>query len=372
MAEHISGNFQGWRLRFVIFGLLCVFLVFTGRLFMLQVVNGEEYVDQADENRTTELTVYTERGVIYDRNGYVLARNIPSYNVVITPAEMPDDDGDVEKIYRELSELINWPVTGLELDEETARLFTPCRTEFGIREIVTLGWSIAPYDPVRVVCDVDREIAMIIEENQYEWPGVGVEIVPIRDYPTGVLTSEVIGFLGPIPATLEDYYVDLGFVPNVDKVGYAGVENSLDEELRGINGLRTVEIDALGQVIRDLEDPIEPIPGLNVKLTIDTRLQNVAKAALLKHMEGWNNFFGEERFQNGVVIAMNPKTGEVLAMVSQPTIENNRMARFIPADYYEQIANDPLKPLINHAISAEHPPGSVYKLPPRLARSMKM
>ncbi|MEE4193985.1 MAG: penicillin-binding protein 2 [Anaerolineae bacterium] len=363
MAEHVGSQFEPWRLRFVIIGLAGVFFIFLGRLFGLQIINGQEYLEQADENRTSTITLHTERGVIYDRNGYVLARNIPSYNVTIIPAEMPDDDGDIEEIYRELSELIDWPVTDLELTDETARLFTPCATEFGIREIVELGWSIAPYDPVRIVCDVERDVAMTIEENQYEWPGVGVEVVPIRDYPTGQLTSEVVGFLGPIPATLEDYYVDLGFVPNIDKVGYAGVESSLDEILRGTNGLRTVEIDALGQVLRDLEDPLEPVPGLNVKLTIDTRLQNAAKAALNKHMTGWNNFFGEERFQNGVVIAMNPKTGEVLAMVSMPSIENNRMARFIPGDYYEQIANDPLKPLINHAISAEHPPGSVYKLP---------
>lgn len=366
MSEQSNNNFDAWRLRFVIFGLLGVFLIFAGRLFSLQIINGEDYLAQADDNRTTTLTLYTERGVIYDRNGYILARNIPSYNVVITPAELPDDDGDIEEIYRELSALIDWPVTDLELTDETARLFTPCQTEFGIREIVTIGSSIAPYDPVRIVCDVDREIAMGVQENQYEWPGVGIEVVPIRDYPTGQLTSEVIGFLGPIPATLEDYYVDLGFVPNVDKVGYAGVESSLDEELRGLNGLRTVEIDALGQVLRDLEDPIEPVPGLNVKLTIDTRLQAVAKEALISEIEYWNNFSGTTLSSNGVVIAMNPKTGEILAMVSYPTIENNRMARFIPADYYQQVSEDPWKPLINHAISAEHPPGSVYKLPASL------
>ena len=366
MAEHTNSHFEPWRLQFVIFGLLGVFLIFVGRLVGLQVVNGEEYVEAADENRTSTVTVFTERGVIYDRNGFVLARNIPSYNVTIIPAEMPDDDGDIEEIYRELSELIDWPVTDLELTDETARLFTPCATEFGIREIVELGWSIAPYDPVRIVCDVEREIAMTIEEKQHDWPGVGVEVVPIRDYPTGWLTSEVIGFLGPIPATLEDYYVDLGFVPNVDKVGYAGVESSLDDVLRGSNGLRTVEVNALGQVIRDLEDPIEPEPGLNVKLTIDTRLQTIAKEALLSEIEFWNNYSGTTLSSNGVVIAMNPKTGEVLAMVSHPTIENNRMARFIPADYYQQVSEDPWKPLINHAISAEHPPGSVYKIPASL------
>ena len=362
MAEHVTGNFEPWRLRFVVFGLLAVFVVFVGRLFGLQIVNGADYLEQADENRTSTITVHTERGVIYDRNGFILARNIASYNVTITPAELPDDDGDTEEIYRELSQLIDYPVTDLELTNETARLFTPCATEFGIREIVEIGYSIAPYDPVRIVCDVERDVAMKVEENSFNWPGVGIEVVPIRDYPTGVLTSEVIGFLGPIPATLEDYYVDLGFVPNVDKVGYAGVESSLDEQLRGTNGLRTVETDALGQVIRDLADPIEPIPGLDVKLTIDTRLQSVAKEALISEIEYWNNYSGTTLSSNGVVIAMNPKTGEVLAMVSYPTIENNRMARYIPADYYQQVSEDPWKPLINHAISAEHPPGSVFKL----------
>ena len=203
---------------------------------------------------------------------------------------------------------------------------------------------------------------MEISEKTSDWPGVKIEIEPIREYPTGSMTSEIIGFLGPIPATLEEEYREAGFVPNRDKVGYAGVESSLNDILAGTNGQRVVEVDVAGKEIRDLEPPIDPVPGNNVKLTIDTRLQAAAKAALIGEIEWWNLYFNTIRSSNGVAIAMNPKTGEVLAMVSYPTFENNRMAKFIPAYYYQQLSEDPLKPLFNHAISAEHPPGSVYKL----------
>lgn len=362
MSDMSHENYEPWRMKIVYAGLVLVFFIFAIRLFSLQIIKGEEYLEKADDNRISTITLHAERGVIYDRNGFVLASNAPSYNVVITPGFLPDDDGDIEEIYRELSDLIGIPVSYGEITDETARLFTPCKTDFGIKEIVFIGGSIAPYDPVQIRCDVPRDVALIVEENQADWTGVGIEIVPIREYPTGDLTSEVIGFLGPIPASLEDYYTELGFVAGKDKVGYAGVEAELQDILGGTNGLRTVEVDALGRVIRDLEDPIEPIPGQNIVLTLDTRLQSIAKAVLVRDIVGWNKWFGEERLANGVVIAMDPKTGEVLAMVSYPTIENNRFARFIPADYYVEVSNDPWKPLINHAISAEHPPGSVYKM----------
>jgi len=217
---------------------------------------------------------------------------------------------------------------------------------------------------VRIACNVDQEVAMVVSERSNDWPGVEVEIEPVRDYPTGEVTSEVIGFLGPIPEALDEEFRDLGFVPNRDKIGYAGVESSLDQELRGTNGLRVVEVDVAGQEIRDLEQPVEPVPGNNIELTIDSRLQAAAKASLIGEIQWWNRYFNETRSANGVAIAMNPKTGEILAMVSYPTYENNRMARFIPAYYYEQLSQDPNRPLFNHAISAEHPPGSVYKLAP--------
>jgi penicillin-binding protein 2 len=359
---------ERWRIQVIYIIIAAIFAFYAFRLFNLQVIQHDYYLAQSEDNRTSEVNIQTERGIIMDRNGVVLARNTASYNVTITPADLPGDPteeplpGAVQEIYRELSPLIEIPVSNGIMNDETVKTFTPCYTDFGITEVVIIGDTNAPYTPVQIACDVSKEVAMQISEKTSDWPGVEIEIEPIREYPTGSMTSEIIGFLGPIPATLEEEYREAGFVPNRDKVGYAGVESSLNDILAGSNGLRVVEVDVAGKEIRDLEPPIDPVPGNNVKLTIDTRLQAAAKAALIGEIEWWNLYFNKIRSSNGVAIAMNPKTGEVLAMVSYPTFENNRMAKYIPAYYYQQLSEDPLKPLFNHAISAEHPPGSVYKL----------
>ncbi len=361
---------QKWRVIFIFGLMIIIFGFYIIRLFSMQVIQGQAFLDQANENRIREISEPTQRGIIYDRNGFVLARNIASYNVIITPAYLPDVDtenpnGDMQRIYRELSALIDIPVTSGDMnDEESIRNFTPCYNDFGIKEIVYIGDTNAPFSPVQIKCDIDPETAMVIREKKSDWPGVDIEIVAVRDYPTGELTSEVIGFLGPIPASQVDYYEDLGFVANRDKVGYAGVEQYLDDILIGSNGKRVVEVDGAGQVIRDIEVPISATSGNNIKLTIDTRLQSATKAALLANMAFYNLMKGEEKYNVGAVIAMNPKTGEVYVLVSHPTYENNRLARIIPSYYYNQLQLDPRKPLFNHAISAEHPPGSVFKLPP--------
>ena len=363
-----TNKLEAWRVRIIYFLIVAIFGYYAIRLFNLQILQRGTYLGQAEENRTREISIPTERGIILDRNGLVLARNIASYNITITPANLPGDPtleplpGAVENVYRELSPLIEIPVSNGQLNEDTVRLFTPCQTDFGIKEIVIIADTNAPYTPVRVACDIDEVIAMQIREKASDWPGVEIEVLPIREYPTGEMTSEIIGFLGPIPAVLEAEYRDLGFVPNRDKVGYAGVESSLNDQLSGKNGTRMVEVDVAGKELRDLQPPQEAVPGNNVVLTIDTRLQAATKAALIGEIEWWNRYFNNIRSSNGVAIAMNPKTGEILSLVSFPTFENNRMARFIPAYYYEQLSNDPNRPLFNHAISAEHPPGSVYKL----------
>ena len=110
--------------------------------------------------------------------------------------------------------------------------------------------------PVKIICNISEELARVIREKSVDWPGVAVEIEPIRDYPTGSLTANIIGFLGPIPAALEEVYEDRGFIPNRDKIGYSGVETSLDDILLGKNGQRVVQIDVAGQVLRNLEPPM--------------------------------------------------------------------------------------------------------------------
>ncbi|MFN7037301.1 MAG: penicillin-binding protein 2 [Bellilinea sp.] len=354
---------SGWRLitTYLVIGGVVGFYLF--RLFTIQILQSEAYLIRAEDNRTNIVRLPTQRGLIFDRNGTVLARNVASYNVVITPANLPADEGAVQEIYRRLSALIGVPVNNGEINQETVRNFTPCFNDLGIAQIVFIGDSLAPYSPVRVKCNIDETTAMVIREKSADLPGVEIEIEPIRDYPTGVLTSTIVGFLGPIPAIEQDYWESLGFVANRDKVGYAGVENSLNDLLMGKNGRRVVEVDNAGKIIRDVEPPLEPVPGNNIHLTIDVRLQAAARAALLNNMQFYNIRVGDpDRYTQGVVIVIDVRTGEILALVSHPTFENNRMARFIPAYYYEQLTRDPARPLFNHAISAEHSPGSVYKL----------
>ncbi|MBI5825141.1 MAG: hypothetical protein HZB18_14015 [Chloroflexi bacterium] len=357
-------RFEAWRLSAI---YLIVFLALSGlllRLVNLQVLQGSTWAAQAVENYTREVSIPAPRGIIYDRNEYILARNLASYNIVVTPANLPADDSDIQRVYRELSELIDVPVGGTVTDEslEEAKLFAACVPGPGIAQMVALQDTLAPFSPVKVKCNVSEEIARIVEEKSVDWPGVKVEVEPIRDYPTGSLTAHLIGFLGPIPALFEDEYRAKGFIPNRDKIGYAGVEDSLQDILAGRNGLRVVQVDVAGQEIRNLEPPITAVPGHNVYLTIDTRLQAAAEATLLEEIRFWNTYFNTVRISSGVIIAMNPKTGEILAMTSYPSYENNRFTRIIPSYYYEQLSQDPRKPLLNNAISAEYPPGSVFKL----------
>ncbi len=357
-----SSGFEFWRYRVIYVMLGLVFVFFVIKLFDMQIINGTSYKAQADENRLKEISVQTTRGTIFDRNGYVLAQNVPSYDVAITPAYLPADTGTLEKVYRDLSALIGVPVTNGVLTDSTAKAFTACQTDFGIKEIVIIGDTNAPYSPVNIKCNVTQEIALEVQSHANDWAGVSVVVESVRSYPTGSLTADIIGYVGPITAEAEAEYKALGFVPGRDKVGYAGVELTMDETLRGSNGTRVVEKDNAGKILKDVEAPVEPVAGNNIVLTIDSRLQAAAQAALTHEMDYWNARLGKIKSQNGVVIAENPKTGEILAMVSWPTYENNRMAQNIPAYYWNQLNMDPLHPLVNHAISAELPPGSVYKM----------
>ena len=356
----LNNNVPLWRI--LAFGavLALIFLIFAARLFDLQIRQFDSYRQQAEENRSEEINIPTQRGIIYDRNGIVLARNIPSFNVVVTQALMPEDQGEVQEIIRELSELTGVPVNLNQIDDVNP--FVECVSEHGITQIVEYGETSKPFRPVPIACDVKQDIAMIVMENSTRWPGISVETVPVRDYPTGSLTANIVGFLGPIPADQEEFYIEEGFVPNRDKVGYAGIELSYQLYLGGRNGLRVVGRDVAGQLLTDLLPPVPSQPGNNLVLTLDTRLQQATTSIVEDEINFWNTFLGEIRMTSGVAIAMNPKTGEIMAMVSFPSYENNRMARLIPAYYYEQLLADPREPLRNHAIYAELPAGSVFKL----------
>lgn len=359
-SSSLHNNIERWRIYVFAGVILAVFIIFLARLFSIQIIQGPQWIARAEDNRTKEINIPASRGVIYDRNNTVLARNIASYNVVVTAADLPDDIGEIQEILRELSDYIDVPVSGGELGEGNP--FVPCISDHGIAEIVEYGETATPFQPVPVACDIERESAMAIQEKAVDWPGVGIEIQPIRDYPTGSLTASIIGFLGPIPANQEAEFEAVGLVPNRDKVGYAGVELAFQDLLAGINGLRQVEVDVAGQELHTIGETQQPDSGSSLQLTIDTRLQQATTAILKREIEFWNTYLQSTRSTSGVVIAMNPKTGEILSMVSYPSYENNRMARVIPAYYYNQLIEDPANPLLNHAVGDTLPAGSVFKL----------
>jgi len=281
MFPQRNRHYDRWRYAVLYILIITIFGFFLLRLFDVQILQGVAYVAQADENRTQIIRDPAIRGTIYDRNGYVLAQNVPSYNVVVIPGYLPADEGDTQAIFRELSELINMPVSLGDTDEETVRNFTPCYSELGIQEVVFIAATNWPYQATSLKCNVPQNVAMVVMENRERWPGIDVEITPVRQYPTGELTAEIIGFLGPIPAILEDYYVEQGFLAARDKVGYAGVEQSMNDILAGTNGLRKVEVNVAGEIVRNLDEPVDPIPGEDIYLTIDTRLQTIARQALI-------------------------------------------------------------------------------------------
>jgi penicillin-binding protein 2 len=337
-----------------------IFLIFIFRLFTIQILDGDTWVAAAVENRLREISLAPTRGVIFDRNGIVLARNVASYNVVVLAADLPDDEGSIQNIIRSLSQFIDVPVTGGNITPENP--FVPCVSDHGISQIIEYGEQSSPYREVKIACNIPETTARIIQEKTMDWPGISLEIETVRDYPTGSLTANIIGFLGPISSIEEDYYTERGFVTNRDKIGYAGLERFYESILSGKPGKRVVEVDVAGRIIRDAVPVISSIPGQNIYTTLDTRLQQAAESILLGEIGDWNAYFDEQRITSGVVIAMNPQTGEILAMVSYPTYENNRMARIIPAYYYQQLNLDVRNPLVNQAIGAELPAGSVFKI----------
>jgi penicillin-binding protein 2 len=354
---------------YAVLGLVAVGLI--ARLFQLQILQGETYVEQAFENRVTRVSDPAPRGVIYDRRGVQLVRNVPSFTVVIIPALLPDDPdpfddidpAETQALYRRLAELLDMPVTVPGSKPQLA-----CLPGRGIKDLVDEGAGLSPYAPVKIKCDIDKETAFIIREEQADLPGVQVLVEPLRDYPTGSLTAHLIGYMAPIPDPNEfpltyAYYTGLGLIAGRDRIGVAGVEASLQDVLAGQNGSRLVEEDVAGKELRTLSVETETRPGLNVQLTIDARLQQAAESALTGRINFINQYFNQIRSSGGVVIAMNPMNGEILAMVSWPTFDNNRFARRIEYEtYYKPLSLDPFKPLINHAVSGLYPPGSVFKI----------
>ncbi len=346
--------FQSWRLTFFQAIIFAVFAVFTIRMYELQVVRTDEFEILADDNRLNQLPIASRRGAIFDRNDNRLAFNVPAYNVTIIPAELPSSEEEEFAIFNRLSALIEVPPTR-EIANQAGQFVR------SIEELVAEGAGIAPFRPVIIAQDVPQRIAQQILEERIYMPGVDVDPISVREYPSGGLTAHIVGYMGPIPAEEAEELREQGYNPAFDRIGYEGIERFLEERLAGVRGSILREVDVAGEEINVI-DQTDPLPGQSVRLTIDTDLQAAAQQALIDQLTQLNTLQQRIVSQQGVVIAMNPKTGEILSLVSYPSYDNTRFARAIDGEYYLGIIDDPLRPLVNNAIKSLYPPGSVWKI----------
>lgn len=347
--------FQGWRLTIFQGAIFAIFLIFSLRMYQLQIIESDFHQLRADENRLNELPVAAPRGIIVDRNNAPLAINSPAYNVTIIPAALPIDEEETFRIYNRLSALTGVPPTA-------AIAATSRSNRRSIEDLVVEGEGIAPYRAVTIAEDIPHNVMLQILEERLSLPGVDVAPASVRNYPTGQLTAQIIGYMGRIPAEQELALIAQGYNPAYDRVGYAGIESYLENFMRGVRGRVVTEVDVAGRPIGDPIESISPQDGLNIRLTIDAELQAAAEQALIDRINIVNAQAGRIVSQTGSVIAMNPSTGEILALVSYPSYDNSRFARNIDVPYYLSIESDPLLPLLNHSTQSVYPPGSIWKL----------
>lgn len=322
------------RLRFLAFGLAVVLAAgaLSTRLFAIQISGSMPYTALAAATRTVQEPLPSTRGVIYDRNGNPLVSNTASYSVKIRPADLPES---------RRAEVVNTLATLVGADP--AEINVAIDSNPGSR-----------YDLVRVAQDVDPEVAGFIAESATDLPGVQVVVETRRDYELGPLFSQVLGYTGPISGTELPTLSGDGYMPD-DMLGRAGVEAEYESVLRGQYGVQTVERDAAGREVQVLRTDQAPVAGSSLKLTLDTREQQLAEKAMRWGMKAAG-------LKRGVVIVMNPQNGQILALVSLPTYDDNVFSQGISNQQYQALLNDPQKPLVNHAISDQYPPGSTYKL----------
>jgi penicillin-binding protein 2 len=306
--------------------VLVCFLLLLSRLVYLQVIRHEDLLEQAEDNRTAILPTVPPRGTIMDRNGVVLASNYSAYTLEITPAKVQNLEATIDA----LAELV-------DIQPKDRRRFKRLREESKSFDSL----------PIRTRLS-DDEVARF-SAQRYRFPGVDIKARLFRQYPYGELASHVVGYIGRINAKDKERIEDddeHGNYRGTEYIGKLGVEQKYERELHGITGVQEVETSAGGKAIRRLSSR-PAIPGQNVVLSIDIQLQKMVE-----------DLYGSRR---GALVAMDPKTGEVLAFVSKPTFDPNLFVEGIDVENWQALSASIDKPLLNRALRGTYPPGSTYK-----------
>lgn len=302
--------------------ILALFCVFVLRLWYLEVHKGEEYAEKAKENQLRTEPVFAPRGLILDRGGTMVAVNEPAYALGLVREDVKDMGETLATIAR---------VTGTPLDR-LHETFRRARKR------------VKPFEPLIIVPDLTFDQVAVFEANHLHWPGLEIVIRSRRSYRFGHLLAHVLGYVGD--ASEEDLEGDPTLALG-DYVGKNGLEQMLEERLRGTKGVRQLEVDATG---RRLSESLlkKPRSGEDIVLSIDLGLQ----AVITRHMEG----------KSGSVVVMDADTGEVLALVSAPSFDSNAFTAGLTPEQWRKLRDDPLHPLQNRATQSVYPPGSVFKL----------
>ncbi|BEP64007.1 penicillin-binding protein 2 [Variovorax sp. V213] len=328
--RNVAADLARFKRRVIVIGMVVLFAfsLLGARLVYLQVVRHEDLAEQAESNRTAIVPVVPNRGLILDRNGIVLASNYSAYTLEITPSKV----GDVEETIESLTQV-------LEVSPRDRRRFKRLREDSRSFDSI----------PIRTRLS-DEEVARFAAQR-YRFPGVEIKARLFRNYPHGEIASHVLGYIGRInqreKTAMEDWAEeDQANYKGTDYIGKLGIEQSYEKTLHGQTGVEQMETSAGGRAVRRLASH-PATPGNTVMLSLDIKLQKLVE-----------DMFGDRR---GALVAIDPKTGEVLAFVSKPTFDPNLFVEGIDTESWKELSESLDKPLLNRALRGTYPPGSTYK-----------
>ncbi|NCO05122.1 MAG: penicillin-binding protein 2 [Candidatus Magasanikbacteria bacterium] len=338
MNMHVGTHFTKTRQLFLFIIMILGLSVIFGRSVQLQLLNGKKYSAMADRNRERVIPIPSERGLIYDRNGVQLTENVPNFSLALIPQDLPRNKDEKEKIVETLANITN----------QESEFIRTTINEYG-------NYS---YESITILEDLDYETALSIQIQASDLPGIHIQrgskrLYTIKEANTSTPSlSHLMGYQGKLsPEELGDLY-DVGYLPS-DSIGKSGIEKQYESYLRGTYGRKRIEVNALGKEQKVIAEEA-PTPGKHLTLTIDYAMQESIEDILHKHLD-------KIQKTRASVVVSNPNNGEILAMISLPSYDNNDFSGGIDTKTYQSYIQNPDNPLFNRAIGGTYPSGSVVK-----------
>lgn len=329
-SSHIERPIEKRRLNLFWVAVLLSLFVLEGRAIYLNVVKGEYYQKISKGNSIRSVVIKAPRGKIFDRFGNALVSNIPSMDIVFIPADLPEEGEKIKQMAENLSEVLSINKGELLIKFQAAEKMS--------------------VNPLLIKENVSQDEYLIFTEKQKEFPGILIDKTAVRNYFDGYIFSHTLGYAGKIEK--KEYEENSDYLLT-DYIGKIGIEKSYERELKGIHGALQFEVDSTGDVKKE-RGMINPVPGNDLFLSLDAQLQK-------KIFDSLNSVMEKTKTKTAAAVAMNPKNGEVLALVSLPSFDNNLFSKKISNEKYQELVSDPAKPLFNRVISGKYPPGSTIK-----------